>query len=58
MGKRSGDWTWSSPVASLSLWSLAQGRPIVDVEGEAELTTVDLEEDAERKPYPRWAKVS
>lgn len=34
---------------ALLLWSLAQGRSIVDVEGEAGLAAVDLEEEPARE---------
>lgn len=41
------------------LWSLAQGRSIVDVEGEAGLAATDLEEAPNRvKSNSRWAKVA
>lgn len=44
---------------ALPLWSLAQGRSFVDVEGEARLAAADLEEEPDRvKPNSRWAKVT
>lgn len=44
---------------ALLLWSLAQGRSIVDVEGEAGLAAADLEEEPDKvKPNSKWAKVT
>lgn len=36
-------------MLALLLWSLVQGRSIVDVEGEAGLAAVDLEEEPARE---------
>lgn len=44
---------------ALPLWSLAQGGAIVDVEGEAGLAALGLEEEPDRvKPNSRGAKVT
>lgn len=44
--------------SSLWLQSLAQGGPIVYVEGEAGLAYCEPEGGARRKPDPKWAKVT